>query len=239
MAVSALDLAYLAWDVYEATIQRDTADRGWLRHSSPYSHESTSRNAGFYGCLYQKRNTSEFVVAFRGTEPTDLRDLAADAAIAQGEIPRAQARLAERLVRDALVQHPRGSFTLTGHSLGGGLVQYVLSRIREQLPGATFNSADIAEVWLRTSGEKRREIARRLVNFRSYGCAVSLLTVGEIGRTVRIAVPMSGLQVLAHVVAPGPAALYTGFVQQHSIVNMLEAIKHDTRRRDLPPDQWQ
>ncbi len=96
-------------------------------------HSYSDTASGFAATLFEDRATGQRILAIRGTEPTDAGDLAADAAIALGQLPTAQITALEsyrvflqnNLDANGLPFLPGGvSIGVTGHSLGGYLSQY-------------------------------------------------------------------------------------------------------------------
>lgn len=89
-----------------------------------------STNTGFYSVVFE--NKGKFVVAFRGSEKYPLEDaykdfIETDLAIGLGKIPQQFYEGAEvyfKLVKEFKI--PLDRISLTGHSLGGGIAQYVV-----------------------------------------------------------------------------------------------------------------
>jgi len=95
--------------------------------------------------VYYSKSLNKAVVAYRGTRPTNIRDLTADAAIAMnthGLHPRFIKAAA--LARKTLKKYGRENVRLTGHSLGGSLALYANQQLGDDAvetnvynPGAT------------------------------------------------------------------------------------------------------
>ena len=89
-----------------------------------------STNTGFYSVAFEKKGN--FVLAFRGSEKYPLEDaykdfIETDLAIGLGKIPEQFHEGVEvytKLVKDFKI--PLEKISLTGHSLGGGIAQYVV-----------------------------------------------------------------------------------------------------------------
>lgn len=89
-----------------------------------------STNTGFYSVAFEKKG--DFVLAFRGSEKYPLEDaykdfIETDLAIGLGKIPEQFHEGVEvytKLVKDFKI--PLEKISLTGHSLGGGIAQYVV-----------------------------------------------------------------------------------------------------------------
>lgn len=118
---------------------------------------------GFYGAIYQDAKTNEVIVAFRGTEPKYPNDLTADAKLLlnkdSGQIQDAYnlTRTAENIVGTYNRFNPNDKIPepyLTGHSLGGALVQ--ANAVAIGLKGATFNTLGIAGVDFELNGQNMR-----------------------------------------------------------------------------------
>ncbi len=92
---------------------------------------------GFYAALFQSPE-GRYVLAFRGTEPIEdkFADLAADICLGTGGDA---AQLQHALIYyDDLVKWGYSDITLTGHSLGGGLANYV--SVLRGVNACTFNA---------------------------------------------------------------------------------------------------
>lgn len=102
-----------------------------------------------YKTFYNNR-TNKAVIAFRGTQPTNLSDLAADTAIFFG-VERLFPRFNEALAHAKLVEKTvgKGNVELTGHSLGGSEALYVTEKTGMPStvfnPGKTFEQFDLLE----------------------------------------------------------------------------------------------
>lgn len=85
-------------------------------------------------------NDEEYVIAFRGTEPSELSDLLADLnAIPRGAMTyglvhsgfRKEADKLWALLKNHHQKHAKGKFYITGHSLGGAMATIATSRFEE------------------------------------------------------------------------------------------------------------
>lgn len=105
--------------------------------------------SGFHGTAYIDRETSEIVVAYRGTDPdfkhhplTVVRDIGTDYTMVRDRLNPQEKAAHDFTVRviDAAKKNgiPLDHMTLVGHSLGGALVEIESSKFN--LPGITFNS---------------------------------------------------------------------------------------------------
>jgi hypothetical protein len=111
--------------------------------------------SGFHGTAYIDRETSEIIVAYRGTDPdfkdhplTVVRDIGADYTMIRDRFnPQEKAaRDFTARVIDAAKENgiSLDHATLVGHSLGGALVEIESSKFN--LPGTTFNSYGAADL---------------------------------------------------------------------------------------------
>jgi len=120
------DLAVLSDCVYgDGTVQ------GWTKLNVPLPPPS---GTGFYAAAYRNDTTGDVVVAFRGTD--DGRDLSVDGSILLGNTAD-QYPDALTFYGNVTTQYPGTPITLTGHSLGGALAQYVLAKDYEKNGAAT------------------------------------------------------------------------------------------------------
>lgn len=89
-----------------------------------------STNTGFYSVVFEKKGT--YVIAFRGSEKYPLEDaykdfIETDLALGMGKIPQQFYEGTEvyyKLINDFKISQEK--ISLTGHSLGGGIAQYVV-----------------------------------------------------------------------------------------------------------------
>jgi len=86
--------------------------------------------SGFYAAVFQDRSTRQLYLAIRGTDATSPLDLLNDVALVAGvaggllnQSESLRSYIAEIRADQAAGRLPPGSLTLTGHSLGGYLVQ--------------------------------------------------------------------------------------------------------------------
>ncbi len=93
---------------------------------------STSSIGSFYGVLY--KCGERYIMAFRGTEISDNGDIGTDADLALGKTEKAQFENALNFYLENAALHP----FLTGHSLGGGLANYV--SVLTGAKAVTFNA---------------------------------------------------------------------------------------------------
>lgn len=145
-----LDLARISADVYEQTGEGLNGYRlltdGELNALGINRSTLEDPATGFRAAVYVK--DGQYVVAFAGTDPTELGDLGAD--IEQGlgfdspqyEMARSLGlKLAEQLGDDVV---------FTGHSLGGGLASF--AALATGGTAVTFNAAGLHDETIRSAG---------------------------------------------------------------------------------------
>lgn len=94
---------------------------------------------GFAAVAYKNTLTNEIVIAYRGTDsPLDI--LISDGQIAFNLTPQ-QASAAVNFYEKVLAENEDCSISITGHSLGGALAQYVASL--KHVPATTFNAPGV------------------------------------------------------------------------------------------------
>ena len=119
--------------------------------------------SGFYAAVYkvEQQGSVNYIVAFRGTEDgTDWQTNAASLVTLTR-----QEELAGKLV-ETVVEADKGTVTVTGHSLGGGLANF--AGLLHGVPSVTFNAKGItrpemAAITQKPVGETLVQRAQRLV----------------------------------------------------------------------------
>jgi len=144
---------------YESNRKKEKEE---LEHLGYHKDESLSQKKNK---VYVHNKTGKAYVVYNGTNPTDVRDLATDAAIAVG-LGRLTPRFkqAKRLAKRAKEKYGEDHTAAIGHSLGGALATE--SGLKERI---TFNKA----VGIGGIGKRLR---RGQVDYRTSGDAVSLLS---------------------------------------------------------------
>lgn len=100
-----------------------------------------SGSTGFEAGVYRNASTGKIVISFAGTDPTSSGDLKADAQQTLGILPD-QYKQAKEMTAAAIKKYGAGNIEVTGHSLGGGLAQFV--SLSFGLAGMGFNSAGLS-----------------------------------------------------------------------------------------------
>lgn len=136
----------LASDVYQSWASSNDAPRGWLVEPGMFVDDSPFWNAGSsitssgLQCrAYRRVSGGEAVIAYKGTNPKMTSDLRADAALSIYVVP-TQMKEALTLTEGwkATLGKKGCRISLTGHSLGGGISQYVGARLGIRF--VTFNA---------------------------------------------------------------------------------------------------
>lgn len=111
--------------------------------------------------LWVGKKGKEVIVAFAGTEPSQVGSLLTD--FQQLLAPNLMYLYAAGLVRLFLQHYQQEAVYVTGHSLGGGLTQFAvtanISHASGRLKGIGFNSAGLSMVSLEHLGKQKLEMA--------------------------------------------------------------------------------
>lgn len=105
-------------------------------------------STGFRAAIYQNPQ-GQYVVAYAGTDPSELPDIGADATQAFG-LETKQYNQAISLAKKAEVAFGDGNVVFTGHSLGGGLAS--AGALATDASAVTFNAAGLSNETLRGLG---------------------------------------------------------------------------------------
>ena len=99
--------------------------------------------SGFSATLFQNKETKEYTLAIRGTEPSDTGDLKTDARMALGYIPQGQYNDMLRFYNQCKAKYPAmiesKSLNIVGHSLGGCLAQMLVLSLCDDIDEANIN----------------------------------------------------------------------------------------------------
>jgi pimeloyl-ACP methyl ester carboxylesterase len=147
----------LASDVYDSWGSSRGAPDGWMVPAGMYRDDSAFWNtgssitsSGLQCRAYRRPRGIEAVIAFKGTKPAMASDLRTDVALsfwAEPQQMREALALADTWTQ-RLAQEGVRSVTLTGHSLGGAIAQYVGARggkrfVTFNAPGMQANTSGI------------------------------------------------------------------------------------------------
>ena len=140
MKVSNYQLSCLCNDAYSDNSTSMIIDETGIKYNWIVDSKFCSRRIGFACNLYFLESNNLLspkvaVLAFRGTEVSDLDDLLNDAAIAVGSLP-PQALFAIQVAKEAKAYY--SGLILTGHSLGGALA--IIASAHTDTEAITFNA---------------------------------------------------------------------------------------------------
>ena len=100
-------------------------------------------DSGFSATLFQNKETKEYTLAIRGTEPSDTGDLKTDARMALGYIPQGQYNDMLSFYNQCKAKYPAmtesKSLNIVGHSLGGALAQMLTLSLCDDKNEANIN----------------------------------------------------------------------------------------------------
>jgi len=82
-----------------------------------------------------KRPNNEYIMAVRGTRPTNVSDLAADAQILLNESNNNRTNNVENLYKSFRAEQPNAKLTITGHSLGSFVGHQIANKYDEDFVG--------------------------------------------------------------------------------------------------------
>ena len=106
--------------------------------------------SGLAAMAFENPTTHEIVFAFRGTEPSTVADIRADLDLALDALP-SQFTNADSFVSAVMAANPSSDYSFTGHSLGGGVVQWVTHKAVDNndtrfQEARTFNAVGIGQL---------------------------------------------------------------------------------------------
>lgn len=82
-----------------------------------------------------KRPNNEYIMAVRGTRPTNISDIVSDTQIAFNEPKVNRVESVKQLYKDFKTQEPNAKLTLTGHSLGAYVAHKIANEFNETFVG--------------------------------------------------------------------------------------------------------
>lgn len=93
-----------------------------------------------------ERPNKEYIMAVRGTRPTNINDLAADAQILINDKNNSRVKSVEEVYKSFRAEQPDAKLTLTGHSLGAYVAHELANKYSEKYVGFNTPSSPIALV---------------------------------------------------------------------------------------------
>jgi Ca2+-binding RTX toxin-like protein len=155
---------------------------------------------GFKVIMFKNTTTHEYIISFRGTDPTSPQDWYSNGQWGWNQWenddpvkPKGQTVL--DYISRVLINDPQATFRLTGHSLGGGLAQYAAydaitkaSLAPSQLTLTTFNAFGVLDNLAERRGTTTLAINASLgdlyaAHYIAQGDLVGLLAAGHVGET--------------------------------------------------------
>lgn len=176
-----LDTTILAKAAYDSTNPTVPLPPNWVLDKT-----SPSNSFGYFGVSFKNTATGEVFIGHRGTEPSSLADLGADALLASGAYT-PQNALALDFTSTVVLANPGAHFIVAGHSLGGNNTQTSVIQVLQlfsgqniDITGVTFQSPGIP-AFLATSAS-----SFPIFNFRNVADPISVLAPGQAGTVMTI-----------------------------------------------------
>ena len=196
-------LALLSDNVYKDNIDGDGRQYSAIG-TNLFFISSQSAYTGFKAGVYKNADTSQIVIAFRGTVPSLskelLKTIAADSSFLNN-IPNTNLSVdvgyAAALVQVVHQKYPKANITLTGHSLGGAIAQVVGKA--SGFTTITFNAPGTMEVYDQLTMQLTPVIdtgmCGMITNYRLEGEQISHINT-QLGSTVTLPAPV-GMSIAA------------------------------------------
>jgi type VI secretion system secreted protein VgrG len=183
-------------------------------------------NSGFSAALY-KASDGHMVVAYRGTQPTSLRDWGANIRQAFGFKSDQQEEAIRLAHRVQMSYPPPPEVEITGHSLGGGLA--ALASSATGMPATTFNAAGVNPKTLRNYG-----VSGGNLPVTNYSVSGEILTTTQkllplpsaLGRQVKLPPPpgIAGTSYLLTGAVAGAPGVAAESVARHSMGSVIASL---------------
>jgi hypothetical protein len=146
-----------------------------------YKPDESSNNFAVYTTPGGNR-AREVVVSIRGTKPSNVTDLMSDALILTGYQDQLSVRFNEDLikVKEVLDKYPNAEITLSSHSLGGAINDYIINELKgtkyeNRIKAVSFNPGKSPN----TKSERSEEIKELITD-------ASIVNMSSIQRTLNI-----------------------------------------------------
>jgi len=236
----------LAADVYTSWVEAGGAPDGWRIQPGMFIDDAPFwtpgarfGSSGLQCRAYRRERGNEVVIAYKGTKPTMLSDLRADAGITFYVEPVQMKEALRNTQRWLGGLRGVARISLTGHSLGGAIAQYVGSHTGKQFvtfnaPGMLANTSGLcASPWIDQNLKKG-------TNYIMLGDAIGNFGrhIGDTVRINRLGLARVALAGVASALTVGSTALGSAAASlgQHGIANFREYLEAGDPRFDPDDD---
>lgn len=116
--------------------------------------------------VYQHKKTKKVTIAFRGTDPTNWRDLSTDALMTTGWGSwGTRFKNARKITEEVIRRYGRDNVVVTGHSLGGAQALHVSQRygVKAEVFNPYVHPSDTNRLRIRADWDKKKGIHHNLV----------------------------------------------------------------------------